>query len=343
MPNRLIRPDPSLTRPRGGLRGRSLLACAGMLAAGQGVACAQLSSVSTAAAGNAAQITRSAARVANKLRSPVRPEARLAALWVGHATVLLQLEDKMVLTDPVFTESVGQLVHRVVEPGIEPEALPLLDAVLISHVHFDHLSVGSIAMLEPKIGLLVAPPGGLVYVPDGPYAVMELPAWTRVEHDGMRITAVPVRHVGARYGIDDAWLPKAFTGYIVEYRGLTVYFGGDTAYDADLFRETRRRFPSIDLALLPIAPIHPREVMRSRHVDPEEAVQMFLDLGAKQMIPIHFDTFMTSLDVPGEATARLRQVMRRRELTDRDIVILAVGEQRVLQERTRVSGGARQN
>ena len=65
--------------------------------------------------------------------------------------------------------------------------------------------------------------------------------------DGVRITAVPVQHVGGRFGIDLAWYPHSFTGYVFEYHGLSVYFGGDTAYAPQLFREAQTRFPQLDL------------------------------------------------------------------------------------------------
>jgi L-ascorbate metabolism protein UlaG (beta-lactamase superfamily) len=111
---------------------------------------------------------------------------------------------------------------------------------------------------------------------------------------------------------------------------MTVYFGGDTAYDAAAFAETRARFPHIDVALLPIAPVNPRSFMRHTHVDPREAVQAFLDLGARIMIPIHFDTFVNSADEPDEARMILVQTMKERGLTDEQVQILKIGEQRVI-------------
>src|SRR6185312_11471672 len=103
-------------------------------------------------------------------------------------------------------------------------------------------------------------------------------------------------------------------GYVIEYHGMTVYFGGDTAYVAANFWRTAQKFPSIDLALMPIAPIHPRDFMKHSHVDPAEAVQAFLDLKAKRMVPIHFDTFINSTDEVGDATRVLGEVMRERHL-----------------------------
>jgi len=296
-------------------------------------ACTRLSFLLAAGARNAEHLVRSPARVDNKIKDPRRPDARLAALWVGHATVLVQMGERFVLTDPIFTDTAGQLAKRIVEPGIEPSALPLLDLVLISHMHFDHLSVGTLELLEPKIRLLVTPAQGLVYVPKSRFRAVEVPWWTTLAEGDLRVTGAPVKHTGYRYGADLAWMTRSFTGYVVEHDGMTVYFGGDTAYDREAFLATRERFPNIDLALLPIAPIHPREVMKSKHMDPDEAVQAYLDLGAKWMIPIHYGTFFNSTDEAGEALARLEAAVSREGLTEDQVVVLGIGEQRVLVSR----------
>src|SRR5690606_37644394 len=86
-----------------------------------------------------------------KNKTPVTKDARLAVLWIGHATALVQIDDKVILTDPVFTSTVGQVSKRVVEPGLDPKDLPPVDAVLVSHMHYDHLSLGSLEMIEPRV------------------------------------------------------------------------------------------------------------------------------------------------------------------------------------------------
>lgn len=264
-----------------------------------------------------------------KVKDPVRPDARLSVLWVGHATALVQIDDKFILTDPVFTSTVGQLSKRLVEPGIEPERLPPIDAVVVSHMHFDHLSLGSLEQIEGKVRMLLMPRGGTNYLTDFRFPVIELRRWQAWEKDGLRVTAVPVDHVGFRYGVDDAWMKESFTGYVVEYHGLKVYFGGDTAYDQRNFTETGTRFPGIDVALLPIAPIEPREIMRRYHTDPAEAVQAFFDLGAKRMVPIHYGTFINSTDAPGDALRELDVAQKKWALGAREIVPIKIGEQRV--------------
>ncbi len=263
-----------------------------------------------------------------RITQPVRSDARLAVLFVGHATLLVQIDDKLILTDPLLVQTAGQLSRRHSPVGIDPENIPLLDAVVISHMHFDHLSMGSLELIEKKTPRLFVPKGGLVYVPNFAFDTRELATWKSWEKDGLKITSVPVSHVGWRYGIDIEWM-NSFSGWVIEYHGLTVYFSGDTAYDGDAFRKTAERFPSIDVALLPISPIHPREFMKRTHVDPKEALDAFADLRAKVMIPMHFDTLVNGFDSPGEARTMLADEARRRGIADK-VQILGIGEQRVL-------------
>jgi N-acyl-phosphatidylethanolamine-hydrolysing phospholipase D len=272
-------------------------------------------------------------KLAHKLRDARRPDARLSVLWLGHATALVQLDDKFVLTDPVFTPSVGGISTRLVEPGMEPADLPPLAAAVISHTHMDHLSFDSLAMLEHKSPLVILPEGARANMPRYAFETRELARWQSLEADGVRITAVPVQHVGGRFGVDLGFSPKSFTGYVFEYHGLSVYFGGDTAFNAQLFRAARARFGALDLALLPICPISPREHMRRVHMDPSEALSAFGLLGATYMVPIHFDTFINSDDQPGECGRELERVQRARRLDLTRVAILEIGEQRVLTPR----------
>lgn len=264
-----------------------------------------------------------------RVTNPVRTDARLALLWIGHATMLVQIDDKEVLTDPLLTDSIGMLSHRSQPPGLDPANLPRLDAVIVSHMHFDHLSLGSLDMIEGRTAQLLVPQGGLVYVPNYAFDTRELPTWTSWERAGLRVTSVPVDHVGWRYGLDVGWMKTSFSGYVVEHDGLTVYFGGDTAYDKSKFRATAARFPHIDVALLPIAPIHPRDFMKRVHMDPGEALDAFQDLGAKTMVAMHYETMINSVDQRGEARTVLAEEAKRRGIEDR-VVALRIGEQRVI-------------
>lgn len=303
------------------MRGRSLSAAVVLLAL-NGLPGCRLGRAAVRAAGSFFDSPRAVAKVDH----PVKKDARLAVIWVGHATALVQIDDKMILTDPVFTSTVGQLSKRLVEPGIDPDKLPPVDAVLVSHMHFDHLSLGSLSLIEDKVRMLLLPRGGTAYLTDFAFPSVELAPWQPWEKDGLRVTAAPVDHVGFRYGIDDAWMKESFTGYVIEYHGIKVYFGGDSAYEQRLFVETAQRFPKLDLALLPIGPIEPRGIMRVFHMDPREALQAFVDLDAQRMVPIHYDTFVNSTDRPGDALRELADARKKLSLGEREIVPAGIGE-----------------
>jgi L-ascorbate metabolism protein UlaG (beta-lactamase superfamily) len=246
--------------------------------------------------------------------------APLSAIWVGHATVLLRLGRSTLLTDPNLADRV-LLVPRLTPPGLSPGELPPIDAVVLSHPHPDHFDAPTIRRLGPRPAVLF--PAGAE-----PYAdellqedKLGLARWASVERAGMRLTAVPARHQGGRGGLDFLW-NHAYAGWVIEGAGRTVYFAGDTGYDPELFKEIGRRFPHIDLALIPIAPARPpppRPHDAWGHVGPELALQVFEDVGARWMAPIHFESFFSSKARIEEPRERLLAEAARRGLSDRVI------------------------
>ncbi len=292
--------------------------------------CTALKSTGNSLGRSVGSLFKTPAKVENKIENPIRTDARLSVLWIGHATVLIQIDDKFILTDPVFTETVAMLSKRLIEPGIKPENLPPLDAVLISHMHVDHLSFGSLEAIEDKVKRLIVPENGLQYIPNFNFELFELKKYSALNFNGLKITAAPVVHNGWRYGLDALYNNKSYTAYVIDYHGIRVYFGGDTAYDSTLFKKTAERFPGIDLALLPIAPIHPREYSKAHHTDPVEALKIFEDLRAEKIIPIHYDTFPESYDTLNEALNLMKQLVGKDSLLNGRALFLEIGEQKVV-------------
>jgi N-acyl-phosphatidylethanolamine-hydrolysing phospholipase D len=282
-------------------------------------------------------VTDSLARIGEPVKSPDRmittpylPDAELAVSWVGHATVLIQIHDKIIITDPLFTESVGILAKRYVGPAIDPSVLKKVDFTLISHLHFDHFSYGSLDEL-PKGGVLVVPDGGLAYTPDfGFHELKSLQPWESIERDGLKVTAVPVQHFSGRYGIDSRWMvDKGYTGYVIQYRGQTIFFGGDTGYNPELFKEIGRRF-SVDVAILPIAPGSVTSLGSGVHVGPLGALEIAKEVGAHFLVPMHYGTlFYGSNHDPEYAIQHLR-TSAAEQGRSKEIVDLKPGEQRIL-------------
>ena len=196
--------------------------------------------------------------------------APVSAVWVGHATVLIRIGNRTVLTDPNLAGAI-LVVPRETPASLEPRELPPIDVAILSHMHLDHFDAPTLRRLGPR-PLVVYPKGGEAYDDE----ILQprkrsLSPWESVETAGLRITAVPARHQGGRYGIDSLW-NHAYTGYVIEGAGRRVFFAGDTGYDPHKFREIGERFPGIDLAFIPIAPGR-KEGQKDRwgHVGPRRA------------------------------------------------------------------------
>lgn len=214
--------------------------------------------------------------------------------WVGHATVLMRLYDKWVISDPNFSPRTGGVVKRLTEVGIDTQSLKPVDAIVVSHNHFDHLDSPSLEALSGSTHLF-APKSGFAYIPSG-VAKNEhrvKPGYSH-EEDGLRITVVPVAHFGGRMLVDNFWDGEPYGGYVIEYKGITVFFAGDTGYDENYFRELKKYF-KIDVALVPVGPSGGfgtgSGLGNAVHVNPYGALQIFRDCGARYMIPIHHSTF----------------------------------------------------
>jgi L-ascorbate metabolism protein UlaG (beta-lactamase superfamily) len=257
--------------------------------------------------------------------------------WIGHATLLLRVGGLNVLTDPQFSERASPVAfagpRRVVPPAIPLERLPHVDAVVISHSHYDHLDEASVVALARQPG---GPPLFLVGLGLKPWFaalgienVVELDWWEAHEVGPVRFTFTPVQHWSSRTPWDrDRTL---WGGFVVEHPSLRFFFAGDTGYSRD-FRDIAARVGPIDLAAIPIGAYAPRWFMRSQHVDPDEAVQIHLDLAAKRSVAIHWGTFddLTdeSLYEPPQVLAR---VLAERGLPADAFWVLRHGESRSLE------------
>jgi L-ascorbate metabolism protein UlaG (beta-lactamase superfamily) len=251
------------------------------------------------------------------------PDA-ITVSWIGHATMLIGIRGHWFLTDPMFSERLAGVMRRQVEPALAPSELPPLDAMLISHAHFDHLDFPSLRRLA-DVPLMV-PPGVPTFLPrDLPqHQVVALDTWQSWTRGDVRITAVPASHGDGRYLVD-RWHTRSHTGWIIEVGDRTVYFAGDTGYVAEQAREIGRRF-RIDVGLIPVGPAGRAawlERLRSDvHANPDAALDLFRDIGAQWMVPIHFGTFFQ----PADRERPLVEAAVARHHVERSVRILAIGE-----------------
>jgi N-acyl-phosphatidylethanolamine-hydrolysing phospholipase D len=278
-------------------------------------------------------------KVKNKIKNPINADTRLSALWIGHATVLIQMDDKVIITDPFLTETIGEFGRRITEPGIDIKDIPTCDLVLISHSHFDHLSFASLTMLEEKSSktALVFPEDLENYLPDYNMKLYRMKNNNGYEYgykgetkiiNGIKITTVTARHWGGRYGFDGyLWGDNAFTGYILEYNGMTVYFAGDTGYETESFKKIGKEY-NIDLALIPIGPCADcNQCGTPNHVFPVDAVYLFKDVNPKWMVPIHYGTLQFARADPMQPLWALNEIIAKDTLSER-IYPLKIGEQK---------------
>ncbi len=241
------------------------------------------------------------------------PAGKVRVTWIGHASFFVQFSDHSVLFDPNWAKWMG-LVKRLQHPGILLEDMPEVDLVLVSHAHFDHLHKKSLRGIEARDGIIVPRGSGDLVKGLGLDPVVEMKIWEEGLHGGLRVVHTPSHHWGARFGHDTH---RDYGGFLVATGQRTVFHCGDSAYFGG-FKEIGSR-EQIDIALMPIGAYEPPSG-RDVHMNPEEALTAFEDLGAGLMIPMHYGTFMLSNEPPEEPLERLRAEAARRGLSGRVLV-----------------------
>ncbi|MGQ9365841.1 MBL fold metallo-hydrolase [Azospirillum sp. A39] len=236
------------------------------------------------------------------------PEDGAALTFLGHVTFRLRLGGAVYLTDPVFSRRAGpggvMGPRRVRPPAFALDDLARVDAVLLSHSHYDHMDLPSLAALARRQRPRVFTGLGneRILARAGVHDVVALDWWESAEGPGgTRVTFVPAQHWSARSPFDRR--RTLWGGFVVEAPDGTVHFAGDSGY-CPHFREIGARFPRIDMTLLPIGAYEPRWFMAAQHMNPDEAVRAFRDLGAARAVAMHFGTFrLTSEGFEAPVTA----------------------------------------
>ncbi|HWM66744.1 MAG TPA: MBL fold metallo-hydrolase [Steroidobacteraceae bacterium] len=233
--------------------------------------------------------------------TPTVPESRTEQMritMVGHATLLIQVAGLNILTDPVWSDRTSPVTfagpRRVTAPGIALEDVPAIDVVLVSHNHYDHLDLATLRHLHDKHQpSMVMPLGNDTIVRSAiPGARIVVGDWGSSIPIGPSATATMTRanHWSNR-GLRDRRM-ALWAGFLVGTNRGSVWFAGDTGYgDGSIFRDMRARYGAPDVALIPIGAYEPRWFMAAQHVDPQAAVRVFQDIGARHALGIHWGTF----------------------------------------------------
>ena len=234
----------------------------------------------------------------------------LRATLVNHSTVLVQQHSSNILTDPIWSERsspfswIGPRRRR--EAGVSWENLPLIDAVLVSHNHYDHMDLPTLRRLATRgNSKFIVPAGAGRLLRSAKLSVHELDWGQSLSLQNFTVHCVPALHFSAR-GLFDR-NKSLWCGYVIESRERLVYFAGDTAFGPH-FAQIREIFGSPHLALLPIGAYQPRWFMSPVHMGPGEAVRAHEILGAETSVAIHHGTFQLADD--GLDTAKKELLLR---------------------------------
>ncbi len=229
-------------------------------------------------------------------------------VWLGHASVFMRIGGKTVITDPVFWD-VNFLLRRVTPFPVEPERLPRIDYVLISHGHYDHLNTRSIEFLKQRFDpTFITGPGYEEYLSSiGISKRLALDWWESHVNGEMKITSLPVQHWSKRGLFDTNRM--LWSSFLVESHGVKYYWVGDSGYFRG-FREVGEKFGPIDVLLVTIGHYEPRWFMKQNHANPEEALEIAKDVRAKTFIPIHWGTFDLTDEPLWYPIERLKEVYR---------------------------------
>ena len=252
-------------------------------------------------------------------------------IWVGQSTILLNHNNVTVLTDPHFGNRASPFSFmgpkRLTPPPFTVADLPKIDVVLISHNHFDHLdedTIVELANLQPNIKYFV--PLGLASTLEdwGAEDVVELDWWQPFQYENVEIQATPVQHWSKRSLFDRN--RTLWAGWMMRWDEFSFYFAGDSGYSND-FKETAKRLGSPTVAAIPIGAYEPREFMKGAHMNPEEAVKVFSDLGAQYAVGIHWGTFKLTLETMDEPPLLLEESLIKKGVSTQRFRALEHGEQ----------------
>jgi L-ascorbate metabolism protein UlaG (beta-lactamase superfamily) len=249
------------------------------------------------------------------------------AIWIGHSTFLIKKNGITILTDPIFSERASPFKNigpkRLIPPAIPLDVIPNIDIVTISHNHYDHLDIDSLKKISKKYG------NAIFLVPAGDEKLLKRKKiknvynfkwWESFDFLGFKFTFTPVQHWSKRSLFDRN--KSLWGGWFIEHKDYSFYHAGDTGYSND-FLETKLRLGSPKYAFIPIGAYDPEWFMAESHVNPEDAVQIMLDLEAEKGFGMHWATFTLTDEDTIEPRIRLeKEIMKYKGL---DFISIAPG------------------
>ncbi|VAX04263.1 hypothetical protein MNBD_GAMMA20-1049 [hydrothermal vent metagenome] len=255
--------------------------------------------------------------------------------WLGHASFLIKISGKTILTDPFLTEFASPVSwagpRRFVKHGVPPDKLPSIDILLVSHNHYDHLDDETVRSLENKEKIHVIVPLGLkhFFSERGYNNVTELDWEESVSIDGVEFVSLPAVHDSARSTDDHD--QTLWVSWAIMSSGNSIFFIGDSGYSDTIFSSIGKKYGSFDYAILPIGAYAPRELMWMSHVTPEEAVAIGNKIHANALIASHWGTVSSLSDEPTwEPPRRFKEAGLNNGFSEDELWIMKIGETRPL-------------
>jgi len=257
---------------------------------------------------------------------------RASVTWIGHSTLLVQLDGVNFLTDPTWSARSGPFggfvgVGRYTPPAVALDDLPRIDFVLISHDHYDHLDVDTVQRLAQLYHPLFLVPLGLKawFADLGITDVEELDWWENRQVHGLTVTCLPAQHFSGRTLWDRN--RRLWSAWAVAGEKKRFFFAGDTGYYSGL-TEIGLRLGPFDLAAIPIGAYLPPAMMKMTHITPEEALQLFADIKGERFVAMHWGTFDLTEEPVEEPPLRLEAEARRLGLDLSKVWVMKHGETR---------------
>lgn len=257
----------------------------------------------------------------------------IAVTMIGHATVLIQLCGLNILTDPFFSPRTSPVQFagpkRVREPGIALEKLPPIDFILLSHNHYDHLDLASLAALHGRFEPVIITPlgnGAIIRKTGCAHQVIEADWHDTIKlTDQVSVTLTPARHWSKRTLKDRNM--ALWSAFVLQSRFGPVYFAGDTGYgDGAHFRSVYEDYGPPSVALLPIGAYEPRWFMKPQHMNPDDAVRAHLDLRAKNSVAIHHGTVQLTDEAIDQPHVDLARALGAHSVDPDRFVVLDCGQ-----------------
>ena len=264
-----------------------------------------------------------------EITTPIQSHKGSEITFVGHSTFLIKTKYINILTDPVYSNRASPVAFlgpkRFTRPGISFDELPKIDVVVISHNHYDHMDLATLKKLNHTFHpAFIVPIGNAsILKKAGIMHVIELDWWQHIKIKSVVITLLPAKHSSQRGWFD--FNRSLWGAYGIQAGSEKIFFAGDTAY-GEHFKAIQEKWGQPNLSLIPIGAYWPRDILKSYHMNPAEAVKAHLDLKSHKSIGMHWGTFHLSSEPIQQPLTDLYNARMRYNISKHSFQVLNFGD-----------------